>query len=81
VLICSNRWASFLAGAQEHGHRLLSRSVHRSGRAIDLGPKEFSLLEFLIRHSGHPVGRATIVEQVWRLNLETMTNVVDVYVN
>jgi DNA-binding response OmpR family regulator len=59
----------------------LSHSVHRSGHAIDLSPKEFSLLEFLMRHSGHPVSRATIVEQVWRLNVETMTNVVDVYVN
>jgi hypothetical protein len=33
----------------------LSPSVHRSGHAIDLSPKEFSLLEFLMRHSGHPV--------------------------
>jgi DNA-binding response OmpR family regulator len=59
----------------------LSHSVHRAGRAIDLSPKEFALLEFLMRHSGHPVSRATIVEQVWRLNVETMTNVVDVYIN
>jgi DNA-binding response OmpR family regulator len=59
----------------------LSHSVHRSGHAIDLSPKEFSLLKFLMRHSGHPVSRATIVEQVWRLNVETMTNVVDVYIN
>jgi len=59
----------------------LSHSVHRSGHAIDLSPKEFSLLEFLMRHAGHPVTRSTIVEQVWRLNVETMTNVVDVYIN
>jgi DNA-binding response OmpR family regulator len=59
----------------------LSHSVHRSGQAIDLSPKEFGLLEFLMRHAGHPVSRSTIVEQVWRLNVETMTNVVDVYVN
>ena len=59
----------------------LSHSVHRSGHAIDLSPKEFSLLEFLMRHAGNPVRRSTIVEQVWRLNVETMTNVVDVYVN
>jgi DNA-binding response OmpR family regulator len=59
----------------------LSHSVHRSGHAIDLSPKEFALLEFLMRHAGNPVSRSTIVEQVWRLNLETMTNVVDVYVN
>jgi two-component system OmpR family response regulator len=59
----------------------LSHSVHRSGHAIDLSPKEFALLEFLMRHSGHPASRATIVEQAWRLKMETMTNVVDLYVN
>lgn len=59
----------------------LSHSVNRAGRAIDLSPKEFALLDFLMRHAGHPVSRSTIVEQVWRLNAETMTNVVDVYVN
>ena len=59
----------------------LSHSVHRCGHAIDLSPKEFGLLEFLMRHAGHPVSRSTIVEQVWRLNVETITNVVDVYVN
>jgi DNA-binding response OmpR family regulator len=59
----------------------LSHSVQRAGHTIDLSPKEFGLLEFLMRHAGHPVNRSTIVEQVWRLNVETMTNVVDVYVN
>jgi len=59
----------------------LSHSVHRCGHAIDLSPKEFGLLEFLMRNAGHPVSRSTIVEQVWRLNVETITNVVDVYVN
>jgi len=56
----------------------LSHSVHRCGHAIDLSPKEFGLLEFLMRNAGHPVSRSTIVEQVWRLNVETITNVVDV---
>ena len=59
----------------------LSHSVQRAGHTIDLSPKEFGLLEFLMRHAGHPVSRSTIVEQVWRLNVETLTNVVDVYVN
>ena len=58
----------------------LSHSVHRSGHAIALSPKEFSLLEFLMRHAGYPVSRSVIVEQVWGLN-ERMTNVVDVYIN
>ena len=34
-----------------------------------------------MRHAGHPVSRPAIVEQVWKLNLDTMTNVVDVYIN
>jgi two-component system, OmpR family, copper resistance phosphate regulon response regulator CusR len=59
----------------------LSHSVERAGHAIDLSPKEFSLLEFLMRNAGHAVSRATLIEQVWRLNVDTMTNVVDVYVN
>jgi DNA-binding response OmpR family regulator len=59
----------------------LSHSVQRAGHAIDLSPKEFSLLEFLMRNAGHAVSRATIIEQVWRLNVDTLTNVVDVYVN
>jgi len=39
------------------------------------------LLEFLMRHEGQPVSRTAIVEQVWKLNFDTMTNVVDVYIN
>jgi DNA-binding response OmpR family regulator len=38
-------------------------------------------LEYLMSHSSDPVSRASIVERVWRLNLETMTNVIDVCVN
>jgi len=59
----------------------LGPSVRRSGHAIDRSPKEFALLEFLMRNAGHPVSRSAIVEQVWRLNVDTMTNVVDVYIN
>ena len=57
------------------------RSVKRGGKRIDLTSKEFMLLEFLMRNSGHKVSRAMIVEQVWNLNFDTMTNVVDVYIN
>jgi len=60
---------------------LVARSVHRGGRAIELSPKEFCLLEFLMRHAGQSVTRSTIVENVWKLNHDTMTNVVDVYIN
>jgi DNA-binding response OmpR family regulator len=55
--------------------------VQRGGHAIELSPKEFALLEFLMRHAGQPVTRSAIVEQVWKLNIDTMTNVVDVYIN
>ena len=60
---------------------LVGRSAHRGGCAIDLSPKEFCLLEFLMRHARQPVTRAAIVENVWKLNHDSMTNVVDVYIN
>ena len=55
--------------------------VQRAGRAIELSPKEFALLEFLMRNLGQAVSRTEIIEQVWKLNYDTMTNVVDVYIN
>jgi DNA-binding response OmpR family regulator len=59
----------------------ITHSVQRRGQPIELSPKEFALLEFLMRHVGQPVARAAIVEQVWKLHFDTMTNVVDVYIN
>jgi two-component system copper resistance phosphate regulon response regulator CusR len=59
----------------------VSHRVARGGRIIDLSPKEYALLEFLLRHPGRPVTRATIIEQVWRMHSESITNVVDVYIN
>jgi DNA-binding response OmpR family regulator len=59
----------------------ITHGLQRQGRQIDLSPKEFSLLELLMRHAGQPVSRPAIVEQVWKLNCDTMTNVVDVYIN
>ena len=59
----------------------VSHTVRRGSHNIDLSPKEFALLEFLMRHEGQPVSRTSIVEQVWKLNFDTMTNVVDVYIN
>lgn len=59
----------------------MSHAVRRGSRDIELSPKEFSLLEFLMRNEGRPVSRSTIVEQVWKLNFDSMTNVVDVYIN
>jgi two-component system copper resistance phosphate regulon response regulator CusR len=59
----------------------VSHNVRRGSHNIELSPKEFALLEFLMRHEGQPVSRTAIVEQVWKLNFDTMTNVVDVYIN
>ena len=59
----------------------ITHQVNRGGRFIDLSPKEYALLEFLLRNPGRPVSRATIIEQVWRMHSESITNVVDVYVN
>jgi len=59
----------------------VSHEVRRAGRAIELSPKEYALLEFLLRHPGRPVPRNTIVEEVWRMQGDAVTNVVDVYIN
>jgi DNA-binding response OmpR family regulator len=59
----------------------VSHTVQRCGRAVELSPREFALLEFLMRHAGQPVTRNAIVENVWKTSFETATNVVDVYIN
>ncbi len=58
-----------------------NRTVARSGTLISLTVKEFALLEFLLRHKDRVLSRAEISEQVWNLNFDTGTNVVDVYIN
>jgi DNA-binding response OmpR family regulator len=57
------------------------RSAHRAGRIIELTPKEFGLLEYFMRNPGRHITRNMIIEHVWKLAPDTMTNVVDVYVN
>jgi DNA-binding response OmpR family regulator len=59
----------------------VSHEVRRSGRAIELSPKEYALLDYLLRRPGQPVSRNHIVEDVWRMHGDSVTNVVDVYVN
>jgi len=59
----------------------LQRTVQRGGRTIELTPKEFSLLEYFMRNQGTRITRNMIIEHVWKLSPDTMTNVVDVYVN
>lgn len=59
----------------------LEHTVKRGGRSIELTPKEFSLLEYLMRNLGKQVTRAQIIRHVWNLESDTMTNIVDVYIN
>lgn len=59
----------------------VSHEVRRAGRAIDLSPKEYALLEYLLRNPGRPVSRNNIIEEVWRMQGDSITNVVDVYIN
>jgi two-component system, OmpR family, response regulator len=60
---------------------LLTREVVRGGRKIELHPREFSLLELLLRHPGRAVAKTTILEQLWDYSCEPQTNVVDVLVH
>jgi DNA-binding response OmpR family regulator len=57
------------------------RVVRRKGNSIELTPKEFALLEYLMLNAGHDVSRSSIIHHVWRVSADTMTNVVDVYIN
>ena len=59
----------------------IRRMVTRAGRPIDLTPKEYALLEFLMRHSDRPVTRSLIVEHVWDIHFDSVSNVVEVHVN
>jgi DNA-binding response OmpR family regulator len=60
---------------------LLSRKVTRAGKTLDLRPREFTLLEFLMRHAGHVVSKTMILSHVWEYNFDPQTNVVDVLVS
>jgi two-component system OmpR family response regulator len=60
---------------------LLSRRVKRAGKNIDLQPREFRLLEYLMRHSGQVVTRTMLLEKVWDYHFDPQTNVIDVHVS
>lgn len=60
---------------------LLARRVTRSGKAIDLQPREFKLLEYLLRHTGQTVTRTMLLEGVWDYHFDPQTNVIDVHVS
>nr|WP_321985634.1 response regulator transcription factor [uncultured Lichenicoccus sp.] len=60
---------------------LLSRAVKRGGQKIDLQPREFRLLEYLMRHASQVVTRTMLLEGVWDYHFDPQTNVIDVHVS
>lgn len=58
----------------------ISRRVTRAGQLVELAPKEFAILEYMMRHQGRPLSRTMIVEHVWDLDYDGLTNIVDVYI-
>jgi len=60
---------------------LLARQVRRAGREIELQPREFRLLEYLMRHSGQVVTRTMLLEKVWDYHFDPQTNVIDVHIS
>ena len=59
---------------------LLDREVRRAGSRIELAPREFALLECLLRSAGRVLSRTHLIEKVWEFHFDTGTNVVDVYI-
>lgn len=60
---------------------LLARTVHRGGKKIDLQPREFRLLEYLMRNAGQVVTRTMLLEKVWDYHFDPQTNVIDVHIS
>ena len=60
---------------------LIARTVHRGTTEIDLQPREFQLLEFMMRHAGQSVTRTMLLEKVWEYHFDPQTNVIDVHIS
>ena len=60
---------------------LISKEVHRAEQQIELTAKEFKLLEYLLKNKNRVVSRTEILENVWEINFDLGTNVIDVYIN
>src|SRR6201990_2802 len=58
----------------------IRRKVTRTNEIIELAPKEFSILEYMMRNRGRPLSRTMIVEHVWDMDYDGLTNIVDVYI-
>jgi two-component system OmpR family response regulator len=59
---------------------MISRTASRRGKGIELLPREFQLLEYLVRNEGRVVSRAMLLQHVWDLHFDPSTNIIDVYV-
>lgn len=59
----------------------LARTVQRSGQKIELKPREFQILEYMMRHAGHVVTRTMLLESVWDYHFDPETNVIDVHIS
>jgi DNA-binding response OmpR family regulator len=57
------------------------RAVRRAGKAIELKPKEYALLEFLVRNSDRPVTKSLLIEHIWNIHFDSVSNVVEVHIN
>ena len=71
------------AGAFAGGRSVVDctrRKVTRNSETIDLAPKEFGILEYMMRNKGRPLSRTMIVEHVWDMDYDGLTNIVDVYI-
>jgi DNA-binding response OmpR family regulator len=76
------RHSGVVPNLSEVGDLKLYREEHRverNGRRIELTPREYSILEYMLRHVGRPVSRATLFEEVWKMPHQPSTNIVDVY--
>jgi two-component system OmpR family response regulator len=60
---------------------LLARTVRRAGQSIELQPREFRILEYLMRHAGQAVTRTMLLEHVWDYHFDPQTNVIDVHIS
>ena len=59
----------------------IRRTVRRAGRPIELRPKEYALLEYLMRNCDRPLPRSLIIEHVWDIHFDSVSNVVEVHIN
>jgi DNA-binding response OmpR family regulator len=59
----------------------IRRTIRRAGQPIELKPKEYALLEFLMRNRDRPVTRSLIIEHVWNIHFDSVSNVVEVHIN